>query len=664
KQGSPDGVSFRLPASAPEARVTGGNVRETTSKVEGDWRIYQVAFQTDLIDRTDFTVDFELPGEGKVSLPAFELLNLERSEGFVIVDNASQYEMQVDPAKLDAAQSSQIPFLPQTSRNARIFRALPGWGLQINRVKLEKDSGRDAFVAWAELTTAIRADGSEWHRATYHLQNRSLQFLPVKLPGGTELASVSVAGENVRADRGKVDGKEVLLVPLIKTKPGDVSYDVDLVYRNQKTGSRFGLTRKALADPEVVGITVERTLWNLYLPEEAARPHFGGNMNEVLAGVNQAEKLEGMLDELKRLNTLVLSDRNSDVSRNAGENFRRLAKSMEDDSGNVDARDADKSEFENKALESQGAYVSKKKREIQEELGRQKQSFEGNRTRTVASGLSSSMLQPRSESKTRQEGQNWSSNSGYVATLPEAAENAKQLDQKEAAGNKLYVNDFVMNVQADRETQKTSSGGSGTPSSGATTVRSGGLSLTTDRVMTESKDALVLGDSQAQTQLAQLQNAQVTQGAVQAGKPDDMPLAARGSIRRAEPQTLQSGNENVKILNSARSNCVDGTNSEESPAPVMSRRLIVDAGATNADFALSAYASDNLSEAGNSPSPGVPALVTAPFGFSGGQAGGGGMQNKIERLQPAGAISLPVDFPLEGRVYHFKKLKSNAQLTL
>ena len=38
RQGSAAGASFRLPASTPEARVTGDNVRETTSKVEEGWR--------------------------------------------------------------------------------------------------------------------------------------------------------------------------------------------------------------------------------------------------------------------------------------------------------------------------------------------------------------------------------------------------------------------------------------------------------------------------------------------------------------------------------------------------------------------------------------------------------------------------------------------------
>ena len=125
----------------------------------------------------------------------------------MIVDNASEYEMQVKPSGIDAALSEQIPFLPQVSRNASLYRAVRGWALQISLTRLEKEAGRAAFVEYADLSTAIRADGSEWHKATYHLENRSLQFLPVKLPDGSELAERDVPprpvhGECAGADKG------------------------------------------------------------------------------------------------------------------------------------------------------------------------------------------------------------------------------------------------------------------------------------------------------------------------------------------------------------------------------------------------------------------------------------------------------------------------------
>ena len=50
-------------------------------------------------------------------------------------------------------------------------------------------------------------------------------------------------------------------MPLIKTRPGDLSYDVELVYRllRPKLGWR---TTQDFRDPDLFGVTVERTLWN------------------------------------------------------------------------------------------------------------------------------------------------------------------------------------------------------------------------------------------------------------------------------------------------------------------------------------------------------------------------------------------------------------------
>ena len=81
---------------------------------------------------------------------------------------------------------------------------------------------------------------------------------------------------------------------------------------------------------------------------------------------------------------------------------------------------------------------------------------------------------------------------------------------------------------------------------------------------------------------------------------------------------------------------------------------------------------DGLAEA-----PAVPAVQA--FGARGGgagfgpaaQAGGvaaggtsGTAADDAQRLQPQGRISLAVDFPTEGRVLHFKKVKANADLRL
>ena len=61
RQGSAGQVRFTLPAAIPEARVSGDDVRETRSRVEGANRIFEVQFQKDIYDEVEFTVDLELP---------------------------------------------------------------------------------------------------------------------------------------------------------------------------------------------------------------------------------------------------------------------------------------------------------------------------------------------------------------------------------------------------------------------------------------------------------------------------------------------------------------------------------------------------------------------------------------------------------------------------
>lgn len=678
RQGSADAAVFKLPSAMPEARVAGENVRETTSRVEDGWRIYRVAFQNDLTDGTDFTVDFDLPCDGAVSLPAFELAGVERTDGFVIVDNASDYEMQTQPSGLEVAASRDIPFLPEVSRNARLFRAQPGWSLQISLTKLEKEAGRAAYVAWAELTTAIRSDGSEWHRATYHLQNRSLQFLPVKLPKGAELASVSVAGENVRADRGKANGVEVLLVPLIKTKPGDVSYDVELVYRNAERGGLFGfMTRKSLADPDVVGITVERTLWNLYVPEDAGAPHFGGNMEEVLSEVNKTEKLEGMLDELKQLNSLIVSKgRSSGVAQEAGENFRRLAKSLEDDSDKAAGNEfyADIEPGKKEVLKKQGEYVSKRKSEIREELERQRQSFESNLAK-AAPAAPAPAQQPGSQVRQAAPvSQIWVSNGDYVSRG--IVQSDRVTDQKDMAGKKqLYINDYVMNVQGGAEHAAEVNA-----YTGATVLNGGNLDVTVNMNATMNATGgatasgmagtVAMGDARVQMKAAQIQSEQaLRKDAADLFEVNPPQAAAQSEVAAAAlapqmtPMLEKQVEGNVKILGSARANSFQSASGPISQVAPQDQQSQAWQQLPNASDRLT-QAIDAQQEGKREPSDVAKGIsdFTSAWSTSGGVEGGTA-PSKARQLQPAGAISLPVDFPIGGRVYHFKKLKANARLT-
>jgi hypothetical protein len=330
RQGSIEATTFSLPAALPEAKVTGAEVRETRSRIEGERRIYDVAFQNDVYDTADFTVDVDLTmTEGvragrkvnEIALPAPEFADSQLTTGYVIADNASEYELKLETEGTDAAQASAIPWLPSVTKGAGIFRVQPKWKVALVLERLEKAEVRTAFCAWAEMTTALREDGTEWHKAVWHLQNRSLQFLPVKLPDGASLVSARVAGQGVRADTGKVNGIEAILIPLIKTRPGDVSYDVEVVWRTAgaKLASR---DRRNFHDAELIGITVEQTFWAVWLPESRALTRSDGNMEEVIEVSRDVEKARSALQEMITLNGIIADPNVSDETRsNAKQNW-------------------------------------------------------------------------------------------------------------------------------------------------------------------------------------------------------------------------------------------------------------------------------------------------------------------------------------------------------
>ncbi len=253
-QGTVDALEFSLPDSLNEARVSGPEVRETTiSGTDGGRRTYRVLFQNPVYAGREavFTISLELPldANNRTSLPDLVLPGEggRKAGGFVLVENASSGEMTLDPQGLEPAIEKDVPFLPPVIvAGTRFFRAAPGsaWSLGLRVTSLEKTAGRAALVAYAALTATLRANGEEWHRATYRLQNRRLQFLPVELPAGTELIGARVANESVRVDAGPVEkgAAPLLLVPLAQDAAGRdvVRCGIDLPPARVGTGGRFG----------------------------------------------------------------------------------------------------------------------------------------------------------------------------------------------------------------------------------------------------------------------------------------------------------------------------------------------------------------------------------------------------------------------------------------
>lgn len=296
-------MKLSLPASLPEARVRGDNVRDAQSKVTDDRREYTVSFQSDVLKTTAVTLDWELPLEGSPSLPLVNVEGASRARRYFIVDNASTSEVKPALQGVDETIAQNVPYLPKALGQAQYFLGRNDQAdVKLHFTRTEATAGNAAIVTLADITSALRPNGERWETVVYSLANRSLQFLPVRLPQGAELVSVMVGGERVRADLGERDGKALYLIPLIQMRPGELSQQVRLTYRVEASNRKGLPGRTKLDDPELVGLSAERTLWNIWVPDHHKVGAIDGNMEPVVEEIYEDEKAQQKLSDAVRLN--------------------------------------------------------------------------------------------------------------------------------------------------------------------------------------------------------------------------------------------------------------------------------------------------------------------------------------------------------------------------
>ncbi len=398
EQGALNRVTVKLPAALPEATVKGEALREVQTRVNGAVREYDCSFQSEVLDRAALTFDMELPLAEELSLPLVDVTGVERLRRFFVLDNSSSRESKVVEATgVESCAKNALPYVPEILSQPAFYRGKGGAGaLRVAYTQLQSTEGNAAIVTLADITTAWRADAERWDTVVYSVYNRSLQFLPVILPDRAELIGVSVSGESVRADEEKrADGKTVRLIPLIQTRAGQRSLEVKMIYRiagagalsershRSLTGSTDGKLR--MDDPELVGISAERTLWTAIVPKRYAISDVDGNMEEVAEESKVVERLQGLMSDFSRLNKM-LSMSNVRYSKEEGEyalkEAEKIAKQIEDDSGRVEQasrlksdsyskkKEKDADEGKEVALQSQ---VLKDLSELKQELGKQRQ---------------------------------------------------------------------------------------------------------------------------------------------------------------------------------------------------------------------------------------------------------------------------------------------------
>ena len=101
-------------------------------------------FQNDIFAEAEFTIESELPNTGEATLPDLSFPDAQRAAGYVIVDNASDSEMQTTSAGADPVQPGFQA--SQFTRNAKIFRVQPEWSVKVSITSPRKAAARTAFA--------------------------------------------------------------------------------------------------------------------------------------------------------------------------------------------------------------------------------------------------------------------------------------------------------------------------------------------------------------------------------------------------------------------------------------------------------------------------------------------------------------------------------------
>ncbi len=295
-EGTPiDRVRFTLPSRyAPLVAVRSPAMRSvshTPAPGGGDRTEWTVSLVHEVTGVLDVAVNFALPIDPTTTALAVPRIATEAREGYraiLAVQNASRHELSLlDRRGLsDVPASEQAQVLPDTVRRNLQFvlQSFTGEWSVVLGVKPAKAARRvDAIVDLLALTTVLDARGQARYRAKLTLQNRTRQFLRVRVPDGLKLWSATVAGQAVKPVTDPAAGAGLVLVPLVKTSPGGLPYEVSL-YLAGAASEPLGLISRL--EPPAIGIEgmpVERTTWSLRLPKGYRYFRPGGNVSPVVS---------------------------------------------------------------------------------------------------------------------------------------------------------------------------------------------------------------------------------------------------------------------------------------------------------------------------------------------------------------------------------------------
>jgi len=316
-QGSPvDHLSFRIPAEyAPLVAVESPAMRSLTRTQTPDGKTaFNVSLLNEVTGTVDIAVNFSLPIDQStktLEVPAILIDTLRSYHAVVAVQNFARHKITVaaDENLEDLAPAEQRVLIPQQMTDSihAVFHAFEqNWALALDITPAEPAARIRAVVDLLAITTVVDTTGTCRYEVAITLQNRSEQFLTVNIPEGLRLWSATVAGRPVKPVKPADASGSQTLIPLVKTSPGGLPYDVFLYLADQDEKRILapldGLTRISPPAVTVTGLPVTQTTWSLRLPAGFHYLRPKGNMSPVEGAIEMlALNTDAKIQQLKRL---------------------------------------------------------------------------------------------------------------------------------------------------------------------------------------------------------------------------------------------------------------------------------------------------------------------------------------------------------------------------
>lgn len=285
-----DSFHFRLPkAIGAHVDVLGENIREKRivevdgyisvtitlhNKVKG---IYELSVFPSIAKNN---------GTGIVFYPILLPANIQNQSN-IVVQNQSQYEITEQKMQgISPTSIHQVAFLPPDTTRVDFIRAYKvnaeEWELVFSENKQKIEHSVHAVIDAIKIDTVVQAPKDCYHRMIFNLRHSGLQFLELELEKDAKIRiwGAFVANRFVRPSQKRIQGKDIILIPLYQTGHKERKIAVRIIYDEEITTLEHNTTLR-FHPPTVRNIEqIDQVFWTFYAPSDFLY-RYNGNVSKV-----------------------------------------------------------------------------------------------------------------------------------------------------------------------------------------------------------------------------------------------------------------------------------------------------------------------------------------------------------------------------------------------